>query len=205
MDNLKKELSANVGRKCEVVPFNTIEWVGGYIAGVTEDKKGKKLLYVIKTDDGRRIVKMHNSPLLKILDEKVKIPTREKRERGEWAEMEAEIDEAGESIGCPCRVTEKDGTTVEGRIVGLNPDKRVNTILFRIETDGKTIHKVVGSPALYIEKRDEDGEALYESWRARRAKTPKTLEERLAAAQAKLEAAQAEVDRLKAEIEKQEK
>lgn len=202
----KQELLAEVGRKCEVVPFNTIEWVGGYIAGVTEDKRVNKLLFIIKTDDGKKIVKMPSSPLLRLLDERVELPTRTVREKGEWTEMEAEMDNAGESIGCPCRVTEKDGTIVEGRIMGLSPDKRVNTILFRIETNGgKTIHKVVGSSALHIDERDEDGEALYESWKERRSKSPKTLEEKLEVAKAKLAAAQAEVDRLMAAIEKQEK
>lgn len=70
---LAEELKKNVNHRCQAVPFNTVEWVDGYIAGVIEEKRSNKVLYAIKTDDGRRIVKVHDSNLVRILDEVVEL------------------------------------------------------------------------------------------------------------------------------------
>lgn len=77
---LAEELKANINHRCQAVPFNTIEWVDGYIAGVIEEKRSNKVLYAIKTDDGRRIVKVHDSNLVKILDEVI-APEKKTRTR----------------------------------------------------------------------------------------------------------------------------
>lgn len=67
-EKLKAEV---VNHRCQAVPFNTAEWVDGYIAGVIEEKRSNKVLLAIKTDDGRRIVKVHDSNLVRILDETI--------------------------------------------------------------------------------------------------------------------------------------
>lgn len=77
---LAEELKKNVNHRCQAVPFNTAEWVDGYIAGVIEEKRSNKVLYAIKTDDGRRIVKVHDSNLVRILDEVVE-PEKKARAR----------------------------------------------------------------------------------------------------------------------------
>ena len=46
---LAEELKKNVNHRCQAVPFNTVEWVDGYIAGVIEEKRSNKVLYAIKT------------------------------------------------------------------------------------------------------------------------------------------------------------
>src|SRR5699024_6928905 len=48
---LAEELKKNVNPRCQAVPFYTVEWVGGYIAGVIEEKRSNKVLYAIKSDD----------------------------------------------------------------------------------------------------------------------------------------------------------
>ena len=77
---LAEELKKNVNHRCQAVPFNTAEWVDGYIVGVIEEKRSNKVLYAIKTDDGRRIVKVHDSNLVRILDEVVE-PEKKARAR----------------------------------------------------------------------------------------------------------------------------
>ena len=77
---LAEELKKNVNHRCQAVPFNTAEWVDGYIAGVIEEKRSNKVLYAIKTDDGRRIVKVYDSNLVHILDEVVE-PEKKARVR----------------------------------------------------------------------------------------------------------------------------
>lgn len=59
--------------RCEVVPFNSIEWVQGTVVGVIVNKKMNTVSLAIKTDDGSRIVKAHDSKLIKVLEEKVEI------------------------------------------------------------------------------------------------------------------------------------
>ena len=39
---LAEELKKNVNRRCQAVPFNTAEWVDGYIAGVIEEKRSNR-------------------------------------------------------------------------------------------------------------------------------------------------------------------
>ena len=87
---LAEELKKNINHRCQAVPFNTAEWVDGYIVGVIEEKRSNNVLYAIKTDGGRRIVKVHDSNLLRIFDEVVepekKVRTRKagNAEKVEW-------------------------------------------------------------------------------------------------------------------------
>jgi hypothetical protein len=193
---LAEELKKNVNHRCQAVPFNTAEWVDGYIAGVIEEKRNNKVLYAIKTDDGRRIVKVHDSNLVRILDEVVE-PEKKARARKakdpadkiEWT-PEAIAEEVNEVIGNigktvefeKYRTTDENGEEhiemVVGRIVAIVPDKRAQRLLYRISVptpiEGnplatKTMHKVVKAEGIKIaEEFDEEGAQLNAKYLERR-------------------------------------
>ena len=193
---LAEELKKNINHRCQAVPFNTAEWVDGYIAGVIEEKRSNKVLYAIKTDDGRRIVKVHDSNLVRILDEVVepekKVRTRKTKdavEKVEWT-PEAIAEEVNEVIGNvgktveleKYRTTDENGEehieTVTGRIVAIVPDKRAQRLLYRISVPApvegnplatKTMHKVVKSEGLVIAAEfDAEGAELNAKYCERR-------------------------------------
>lgn len=193
---LAEELKKNVNHRCQAVPFNTAEWVDGYIAGVIEEKRSNKVLYAIKTNDGRRIVKVHDSNLVRILDEVVE-PEKKARARKakdpadkiEWI-PEVIAEEVNEVIGNvgkmvefeKYRTTDENGEEhiemVVGRIVAIVPDKRVQRLLYRISVPApiegnplatKTMHKVVKAGGIKIaEEFDEEGAQLNAKYLERR-------------------------------------
>ena len=193
---LAEELKKNVNHRCQAVPFNTAEWVDGYIAGVIEEKRTNKVLYAIKTDDGRRIVKVHDSNLVRILDEVVE-PEKKARARKakdpadkvEWT-PEAIAEEVNEVIGNvgktvefeKYRTTDENGEEhiemVIGRIVAIVPDKRAQRLLYRISVPApiegnplatKTMHKVVKAEGIKVaEEFDEEGAQLNAKYLERR-------------------------------------
>lgn len=193
---LAEELKKNVNHRCQAVPFNTAEWVDGYIAGVIEEKRSNKVLYAIKTNDGRRIVKVHDSNLVRILDEVVE-PEKKARARKvkdpadkiEWT-PEAIAEEVNEVIGNvgktvefeKYRTTDENGEEhiemVIGRIVAIVPDKRTQRLLYRISVPApiegnplatKTMHKVVKAGGIKIaEEFDEEGAQLNAKYLERR-------------------------------------
>lgn len=192
---LAEELKANINHRCQAVPFNTAEWVNGYIAGVLEEKRSNKVLYAIKADDGRRIVKVHDSNLIRIFDEIVepekKVRTRKVKdsEKTEWT-SEAIATAVNEVIGNVGKMVkfEKYRTTDaetgeekieynEGRIVAIVPDKRAQRLLYRISVAApiegnplatKTMHKVVTTDLEIAEAFDTEGEELNKKYCARR-------------------------------------
>ena len=193
---LAEELKKNVNHRCQAVPFNTAEWVDGYIAGVIEEKRSNKVLYAIKTDDGRRIVKVHDSNLVRILDEvvepKKKVRARKAKDpvdKIEWT-PEAIAEEINEVIGNigktvefeKYRTTDENGEEhiemVIGRIVAIVPDKRTQHLLYRISVPApiegnplatKTMHKVVKAGGIKIaEELDEEGAQLNAKYLERR-------------------------------------
>ena len=194
---LAEELKKNINHRCQAVPFNTAEWVDGYIAGVIEEKRSNKVLYAIKTDDGRRIVKVHDSNLVRVLDEviqpeqKVRAArkTREATPKAEWT-PEAIAEEVSEVIGNvgklidveTYRATDENGEekvkTVTGRIVAIVPDKRTQRLLYRISVPApvegnplatKIMHKVVKAEGLVIaEEFDAEGTELNAKYCERR-------------------------------------
>ena len=193
---LAEELKNNVNHRCQAVPFNTAEWVDGYIVGVIEEKRSNKVLYAIKTDDGRRIVKVHDSNLVRILDEVVE-PEKKVRARKakdpvdkiEWTpETIAEkINEVIGNVGKTVefekyRTTDENGEEhiemVIGRIVAIVPDKRAQRLLYRISVPApvegnplatKTMHKIVKAGDIKIaEELDEEGAQLNAKYLERR-------------------------------------
>lgn len=194
---LAEELKKNVNHRCQAVPFNTAEWVDGYIAGVIEEKRSNKVLYAIKTDDGRRIVKVHDSNLVRILDETIE-PEKKTRagrkpkdasEKVEWT-PEAIAEEINEVIGNvgkgvafeKYRTTDENGEEhiemISGRIVAIVPDKRAQRLLYRISVPApiegnplatKIMHKVVTTEGLLIAGEfDAEGAQLNAKYRERR-------------------------------------
>lgn len=194
---LAEELKANINHRCQAVPFNTVEWVDGYIAGVIEEKRSNKVLYAIKTDDGRRIVKVHDSNLVKILDEVI-VPEKKTRtrktkdgniEKVEWTpeaiaeEVNKVIDNVGKTVEIEkYRTTDENGEehieVINGRIVAIVPDKRAQRLLYRISVPtpiegnplaAKIMHKVVTAEGLQIaEEFDAEGQELNTKYRNRR-------------------------------------
>lgn len=192
-EKLKAEV---VNHRCQAVPFNTAEWVDGYIAGVIEEKRNNKVLLAIKTDDGRRIVKVHDSNLIRILDETIE-PEKKTRagrkpkdaEKIEWT-PEAIADEVNKIIGNvgrgvafeKYRTTDENGEEhiemVSGRIVAIVPDKRAQRLLYRISVPApiegnplatKITHKVVTIEGLLIAGEfDAEGAQLNAKYLERR-------------------------------------
>ena len=230
-----------VNHRCEVVPFNSLEWIPGVIASIIEEKRTNKVMFAVKTDDGRRIVKAHDSQLIKILDEVVetakKIRSNKKTqldENGnpiagqtmpEWTEEAIEeavkevIGNVGKMVSFPEAGTygavEKGAPIVSGRIVSLVPNKRQQTILYRIELDEaakdgskKYAHKVTTNSALVIvDELDEVGQKINESFTNRRYKetAPKvvmTPEEAFKAAEASLNKAKESLEKAQATLQK---
>lgn len=193
---LAEELKKNVNHRCQAVPFNTAEWVDGYIAGVVEERRSNKVLYAIKTDDGRRIIKVHDSNLVRILDEVIE-PEKRARARKikdpadkiEWTseaiaeEINGVIGNVGKTIEFEkYRTADENGKVriemVVGRIVAIVPDKRAQRLLYRISvptpTEGnplatKTMHKIVKAEGIKIaEEFDEEGAQLNAKYLERR-------------------------------------
>ena len=177
---LAESLKCNVNHRCQVVPFNTAEWVDGTIVAIMEEKRANKVMYAIKTDDGRRIVKVTDSPLIKVLDEVVepvkrerKIKERAARQRIEKIKLTGEqldeiINEATKNVGKTIkiekyRITDEEGNEkiewTEGRIVSIVCDRRVSRVMYRINIPVPTeenpdatrlVNKTISSDAIVI-------------------------------------------------------
>lgn len=172
---LVDKLRANIHHRCQAVPFNTAEWVNGYIAGIIHDKRSGKIIYAIKTDDGRKIIKVWDSKLLKIFDEMV-TPARKSRARKEkfvWSEeaIAVETDKVIGNVGKIVHIGNE-----QGRITAIVCDKRNLHLLYRIAISDKSnpdttrnVVKVVTAKELQIaEKFDAEGLALNLKYCARR-------------------------------------
>lgn len=201
-EKLKAEV---VNHRCQAVPFNTIEWVDGYIAGVIEEKRSNKVLLAIKTDDGRRIVKVHDSNLVRILDETIELEKKTRAshkpkdasEKIKWTpeavaeEVNKVIGNVGKSVAFEkYRTIDENGEEhiemISGRIVAIVPDRRAQRLLYRISVPApiegnpfatKTMHKVATIEGLLIaEELDAEGAQLNAKYREHReAVTIRTL------------------------------
>lgn len=214
--------------KCQVVPFNSAEWLDGHVAGVLYDKRSNKVMLQVKLEDGRKVVKVHDSKLIKVFDEVIEIEraackTREPKERVEWTpEVIAQLSkEARAHIGKPVNIkVDRSEEAVTGRIVGFVAEKRSQSVLMRVEVANPTeedanatkiVHKVLGSEGLEILDFDEEGQAIQDKYNARRTKaaerealTPQDrvlkCEANLAKAQEALTKAQAAFDAKQAQL-----
>jgi hypothetical protein len=133
----------NVGHRCEVVPFNTIEWVKGIIVGVAVDWKSNRVSYAIKTETGKTMAKSVDTKLIKILPETVDLekefPKRARtNNNGTGAkrteeDLNKDIAVAVTNVGRTLQIDE-DTTVI---ITGLLKDKRSNRIIYKF-TDPNT-------------------------------------------------------------------
>lgn len=218
-----------VGHKCQVVPFNSIEWVNGVIVAIVEEKRTNKCLYAVKADDGRRIVKAYGSELIKISEEVVELTRAPRDHKGakeelpEWTheEIEKAVQEVIGNVGKQISYVEtgalgaeiENAPTILGRIISLVPNKRNHTILYRIEiqpaedapegTPKKYAHKVTTNDKLAIaEELDDEGKKINEAFIARRngeRKTPTAKTPEEALAIAEQQLKKAEEHKAKAE------
>lgn len=216
-----------VGRKCQVVPFNTPCWVNGVIVAIVEDKRNNKVMCAIKTDEGKRLIKVYGSNGLKILDEKVEIVktrggrtsgTRQnpesRNEDGTW-DREADFMKFVGNVGkiikfLPFR-SEGNGQAemIEGRITGLVPDGRVSRYLYRVVykngEETKTVHKVTTSSGFEIaEEFDEVGKEMNDKCLERHGKiaerTPLLPADRVVACEEALKKAQDALEKARARV-----
>lgn len=190
-----------VGHKCQVVPFNSIEWVNGVVVAIVEEKRTNKCLYAVKADDGRRIIKSYDSELIKIFDETVELTRaprggKPKEELPVWTneEVEKAVQEVIGNVGKQIKYVEtgalgveiENAPTILGRIISLVPNKRNHTILYRIEiqpdedapegTPKKYTHKITTNDKLAIaEELDDEGKKINEAFIARRNGERKNL------------------------------
>lgn len=190
IQELAETLKVNIGHRVEFVPFNSIEWAGGYISGVQVDPRSNKILYVIKTDDGKRVVKVHDAKYLRISEEVVEFAPRARKERPNDDELEQLKEDAAQSIGCPLDNGD--------RIIGVVCDKRSATVMWRIKGEDKIYNKVFGSKDIVVLERDEEGEAIFA---ARATRAPKTPQEKLEALQERQAKIEAQIEKLRAEFE----
>lgn len=228
LDALVKELSVNINHRCQVVPFNTIDWVDGYIAGIMKEKRANKALYAIKLDNGKRIVKAYDSNLLRILDETVTVVERKRAPRKAktdaeelpWTaddvnnEISKYIENVGKFVTFSIFGQAEHEEPVTGRILGITPDKRVKALLYRIEIPApteanpdavKTVHKVVTASLTIDPEYDETGAEMNAKYRERRDnivnRVPMTPQDRVMLCRENLEKAQAAIEKAQTNYE----
>lgn len=173
----KKASEEGLNHRCEVVPFNTIEWKSGTIVGVVTDKRANKVLYAIRLDDSRRIVKAYGSKLLKVSEEVVErstIRTRTSSKRSE-EEFDAQFAEFAKNVGYPVEV---DGN--DGRITGIVRDRRFMKNIYRIKLDSGEIIFRSETASFKIGELDEIGKELNEKYAERAKENCLTVEEKIA-------------------------
>ena len=175
-----EEAKVNVGHKCQFVPFGTAVWVDGVIVGVITEKRSRKVLYAIQGEDGKRVVKVVGSQLLKVLDETVELTvtrraprtSETKREPMTVGQAQAAVAPYRDNIGQTATFT-RDDKQLAGIIIGIVCDKRTHCVMYRVrivegvEADKaitKVVNVVVTSQNLTVStERSEDGLKLYNS------------------------------------------
>ena len=215
---LAEECHVNLHHKCQVVPFNTAEWVNGVIVGVVKEKRARKVLYSIKAEDGRKLVKVYDSKLLKVFDEVAEV-ARAPRSKGEVnrlndAEVVALVEASGANIGKVLTFNTDNGT-ITTRIIAIQVDKRNNTVMYKLkgieaegmvaEAVGKIYYKVIKSACFTItEDFDDEGKELNEKYFARKANAGSrqalTPQERVRKCEENLQKAEERLAKLQLEI-----
>ncbi len=211
LEALLAECQQNVGHRCRLVPVGTIEYENGTVVGCVKIKRSNTVAYVVKLDNGKRVVKNYKAPLFEIFDEVVERAkvTRHAGSRAkaeQWSE-ERMAEEVAKYIGNVGRAiiikgeTEEDNVT--GQITGIVPVKRSNSVLYRVtipaptEQDPEavaTVHKsVVNTDAYDIMEATEESDAFNANYMARREnlanRTPLTGAELVLDLELKLEKA----------------
>jgi hypothetical protein len=209
---------SNIGHLCEVIPFSTTKWENGHIAGVIEEKKTGKVLYAIMLNDGRRIVKVHDSAMLRISDRVISIKKKTRTSRcamKEWSEEVCQqvISDNMQHVGKTCEVireemTDIDGTLMRivasGRIHALVPNRSAKNVFFKIimDADEEVVFKTIHSPLLKIGDFDEKGLERNEKYRLKRERriSNNTLVDKIRKAEHKLAKSKEALERKREEI-----
>ena len=206
-----------LNHKCQAVPFGTIDWIDGYIAGIVEEKRSCKVLYRIRLVDGRTINKIYDNNLLRIFDEVVEKP---KKVKGERVAREAKPEMSEEEIAAKvaeCRANIGKHVSfkpfgkedeVLGRITGFVLDRRGPQFLYKIdyvndEGETKHVHKGADNCTVVNEELDEIGQKLQERVQAYSNRSTNTPANTLAAAEEKLQKLEAKLADLQKAIEAQ--
>ena len=176
-----EEAKVNVGHKCQFVPFGTAVWVDGVIVGVITEKRSRKVLYAIQGEDGKRVIKVVGSQLLKVLDETVELTvTRRAPRTNSESKREPMTEEQAQTAVAPYRdnigqtaTFTRDDKELTGIIIGIVCDKRTHCVMYRVrivegvEADKaitKVVNVVVTRQNLAVStERSEDGLKLYNS------------------------------------------
>lgn len=155
-----EEMQAKVGNKAEVVPFNTIEWVEGYVSGILDDKRAKNPLWVVRSDEGKTIRKAYGSELIKVSDEKH--PNAVIRRRGGTRASkpkytEAQIQEILLRMQANIGMMFDHPRWGESTVIGVTHDKRHDTLMYaaRSTDDDKRFNVVQHAVTEFIGENAE--------------------------------------------------
>ena len=190
---LAEECRKNINKKCQAVPYNSADWIDGVIAGVQTDLKAGRVVYAIQLVDGRRIAKVHSSPLVRISDEIDE--TFAKRPRGgsrSAGPKEPMTDEKKEELRV--QYQENVGRTYKalpeetGRIIGLQFNPKTQNWMYVTEreltNDMGDVTKIKGFKSCRLaglELSEERDEEIYSKYLNRRtggfARKPMTVEQ----------------------------
>lgn len=167
IEAIKAQCAENIGYRCEVLPYGEVEWRKAIIIGVMHDKRSNAVMYRIKEEEtGKVSHKAYDAKILRISDEKVEI-TRSARgvsangsnnKQPKRTEEEAlKLKEDAKQNVAKIVLVRAGEETKQGTIVGVMHDKRSNAVMYRIDLEGKTIYKAVGSDIVTItEQIDEE-------------------------------------------------
>lgn len=124
------EMRAKIGFKAEIVPFNTIEWVSGYISGILDDPRAKLPMWVVKSNEGQTIRKVYGSPLIKVSDEKHPHANIRRVAQSKPKLTEAEVQEVMLTMQTNLGKVFEHPKWGESTVIGVSHDKRHNTLMY---------------------------------------------------------------------------
>lgn len=203
-----KAASVNVGHKCLVVPFNTVDWVPGVIMGIASDFKAERISYAIKTDAGKRMLKSVDSKLIKISEETVDVESmRRNRPKGSSTagrteeDLQATIKLALPNVGKQLVIDEDH----KARIDGLLLDRRTMRVMYKYkdpDTGGQKFKTFAEDIELEDFACDADREHNAKYAENFKAGGPLSSEERKAKITASIERYKQQIAKWEAELEK---
>lgn len=174
-EELKRACLSNTGHICLIKKPKSDEWRKGVITGATFDRRSDKMLYNIKTYEGRRITKAYNSKSLKITDD-ISKRKRYEREKDDfdvkqkpWTLEEAhqEVDKYIDKVGLPITFY-RSYRLMEGRIVGVVHERNKRLVIYKIrsvEKDREPLRmKVATDPSIRYGEPDAFTESVKEKF-----------------------------------------
>ena len=184
LEKVAESLKCNIGRKCQVVPFDSAEWVSGFIAGIAVDKGNRRVFYAIKLSNGKRVVKAYDSKLIRIGKEVVekekliknKRPVKEKKEYTD-EQMYEDVQSVIHNVGRLVHLASGE----EGRIIAISANRSCRTPYYTIAIPEPTysnpyavrkVERSMNSKDIVIEDGyDDKGEKINAAYRKKRETT----------------------------------